>query len=132
MNFTFNLRAASDGRFGGKKKDGSWNGMIGEVNRGESDMGNHNLSHFCVLKILMTYMASNHFLAIAAFLVTLDRSEAISFTQPVGNVHNKLFIKTPGDSFNTGAYTKTLKGMVWIGIGIFCVVCPPIIFSTTK
>lgn len=43
MNFTYALKRPRDGLFGSKEKDGTWNGMIGEINRRESDMGKSNL-----------------------------------------------------------------------------------------
>ena len=58
--------------------------------------------------------------AIAPFLVTLERSKVISYSHPLGDLHHKLFIKTPSDTFNAAAYTKTLRGQVWIPIGVFC------------
>ena len=39
MNFTYALRIPSDKKFGNKKSDGSYNGMIGELTKHNADMG---------------------------------------------------------------------------------------------
>ena len=37
-NFTSNITYSIDGKFGGQNDDGSWNGMVGMVTRGETDV----------------------------------------------------------------------------------------------
>ena len=39
MNFTYELRMSPDKKFGNIKKDGSYNGMIGELEKHNADMG---------------------------------------------------------------------------------------------
>ena len=39
MNFTYLIRPPEDGGFGSEGKNGTWTGMIGEVQRGNFDMG---------------------------------------------------------------------------------------------
>ena len=39
MNFTYALRISPDKKFGNKKSDGSFNGMIGELEKHNADMG---------------------------------------------------------------------------------------------
>ena len=39
MNFTYVLRKSPDNKFGNKKADGSFNGMIGELEKLNADMG---------------------------------------------------------------------------------------------
>ena len=39
MNFTYALRISPDKKFGNKKSDGSFNGMIGELEKQNADMG---------------------------------------------------------------------------------------------
>ena len=42
LNFTAPLSLSVDGKFGGKNKDGSWNGMVGMLTRNET--GKESLS----------------------------------------------------------------------------------------
>ena len=41
LNFTYVLKKPKDNAYGRENKDGTWTGMIGEVKRGEADMGNY-------------------------------------------------------------------------------------------
>ena len=41
LNFTYVLKKPKDNAYGRENKDGTWTGMIGEVRRGEADMGNY-------------------------------------------------------------------------------------------
>ena len=128
MNFTFVVKKPEDGGFGAMNKNGTWTGMIGGVQRRDYDMGKScNLLTKCV-SFLKDFFIS----AIAPFLITLERSKAISFSQAIGNVYHNLFIKNPADSFNLAAYTNTLKAMVWIFIGLFCLICPLILYLVTQ
>ena len=38
LNFTAPLSLSVDGKFGGKNKDGTWNGMVGMLTRNETDV----------------------------------------------------------------------------------------------
>ena len=41
LNFTYVLKKPKDNAYGRENKDGTWTGMIGEVKRGEADMGSY-------------------------------------------------------------------------------------------
>ena len=41
LNFTYVLKKPKDNAYGRENEDGTWTGMIGEVKRGEADMGNY-------------------------------------------------------------------------------------------
>ena len=70
--------------------------------------------------------------AIGPFSLTLLRSQFISYSHIIDNMHDKLVIKNPTDTFNFEAYTKPLRLWSWVFIGIFCVVCPPFLYVTTR
>ena len=61
--------------------------------------------------------------AIAPFVITHSRAQAISYSHNIDNMHDELAIKNPKDTFNFEAYTKPLRLWSWIFIGIFCIVC---------
>ena len=70
--------------------------------------------------------------AISPFILTNERAQAISYLHSLNNVHDEVAIKNPTDTINIGAYTTPLTLWSWISIGIFCVVCPPFLYFTTK
>ena len=70
--------------------------------------------------------------AIAPFVITHSRAQAISYLHVIDNMHDELAIKNPTDTFNFEAYTKPLQLWSWIFIGIFCIVCPPFLYLTTR
>ena len=39
LNFTYTLKKPSDGQYGAINSDGSWTGMIGEIQAEKADMG---------------------------------------------------------------------------------------------
>ncbi len=39
MNFTYQLGSPPDGQWGAKQDDGTWSGMVGQLERREIDMG---------------------------------------------------------------------------------------------
>ena len=41
MNFTYEVRKSPDGQYGAIQPDGSWNGMIRELQFERADIGNH-------------------------------------------------------------------------------------------
>ena len=40
MNFTYTLGKPPDGQWGAKQDDGSWSGMVGELQNQRADFGN--------------------------------------------------------------------------------------------
>ena len=41
MNFTYEVTKPPDNKFGGPTKDGSWNGMVNELQNGRADIGKY-------------------------------------------------------------------------------------------
>ncbi|RCN42515.1 ligand-binding protein, receptor family, partial [Ancylostoma caninum] len=58
LGFTYSIHAVKDGKYGNDYGNGSWDGMIGEILRGEAEM------------------------AVAPLTVNFRRSEVVSFTKP--------------------------------------------------
>lgn len=72
LDVTFEVRPSADGKYG-YKEGNSWNGMIGELVRGQADM------------------------AAADLTVTAERSLVIDFTQPFMTRRMGLLVKKPCD-----------------------------------
>ena len=72
------------------------------------------------------------FSAIADFTVMFRRSKVISYTQPIVQIHNRLFIKNPTNAYNYVAYIEPFHYTTWITIGIFCVLTPLFLYLATK
>ena len=146
MNFTFVVSKPPDLTFGALKPDGSWTGMIGELINQNADMGivferleiteiEHFQQRLCCGITLHSTLVHIYFFfisAIAPFIVTYQRAQAISYSHSLNNVHDLVAIKNPTDTFNFGAYTEPLRLWSWIFIGIFCIVCPPFLYFTAR
>ena len=50
LNFTINLTASIDNKWGGVNEEGIWNGMIGMVVRGEADIAAASLTREAIQK----------------------------------------------------------------------------------
>ena len=63
------------------------------------------------------------FPAIVMFLMTYERSKAVSFTHGLQTIDNGLFIKNPLDFYNFSAYSNPLDELVWLSIGVMAIMC---------
>ncbi|KAK8407843.1 hypothetical protein O3P69_002402 [Scylla paramamosain] len=92
MNFTYQVTPPSDGFFGSRRKNGSWNGMVGLVSTGKADFG------------------------LGPLAVTEPRWRVVSYAQPV--LHDNLVILTSKGSLEIDPWafllplTPTLWGML--------------------
>ena len=66
------------------------------------------------------------------FLMTYERSLAVTFTHRLQTIDNGLFIRNPKDSYNFGAYTDPMVSAVWIIITILSIVCALALYITTQ
>ena len=62
--------------------------------------------------------------AAAEFTLTFARSAVIDFLVSVTELHLRLFIKNPTDSFNWTAYLKPLVWEVWISVLLLVMILP--------
>ncbi|XP_046461477.1 glutamate receptor ionotropic, delta-2-like [Daphnia pulex] len=91
LNFTFDIFASRENTNGVKQKNGTWNGIIGHILRGEADLG------------------------LVPFAITLERYEAIEFSGRIGGDGSGILVKYPDPSVSfTGAFDVFSVGM-WIG-----------------
>ena len=108
LNFTFVLTKPPDGQWGALQSDGTWTGMVRELQEGRADI------------------------AATDFTVTRARSDVITFAQPITQIYHSLFIQNPSGTFNYMAYIEPMKNMSWLMIGAFCLVAPIVLFFTTE
>ena len=74
--------------------NGSYNGMLGQLQRGEADYSP------------------------AAFTVTFERQLLFDFLTPIFNTEAYLYIKNPKFNVNWYAYLSPLVWEVWLGMAI--------------
>ena len=109
MNFTFDgVTKPPDGQWGAKKSDGTWTGMVRELQDQRTDI------------------------AITAFAVSRARATVVDFSETITESYSALFIKNPAGTFNYLAFAEPLKYMSWLFVGLFCFLAPPFLFITTR
>ena len=92
------LPVAKDKQYGSEQNDGSWNGMVGEVKRGESD------------------------LAVGPLTISYERASAIDFTSPfltlgLTIMYKKPIVERPGLFSFMNPFDTSL--WIWIFVGYF-------------
>lgn len=105
LNVTFDIKHVGDFKYGSKRKDGNWTGMIGEIVQGTADI------------------------AAASLTVTAERAKAIDLSHPFMELGLSIVLKRP----NTRGW-QSLKGFVtflepfapgvWITLLVACIIVP--------
>jgi len=106
MNFTYDLVKPPDFEWGVEKDDqlGLWTGMVGQLQHRDVDIGNKSNCH--KLKVIFA-------IAVTDFTVTKERSQVMTFAEPITQIYNSLFIKNPANVPNYTAYTQSFHWNVW-------------------
>ena len=94
----------------------------------------------CKCKLLTSVKRMNnsiHFLeiillAVAGCAVTKQRSEVMTFAQPITEFYMALFIKNPEGSLNFKSYVAPLTNNAWMAIGMFTIMGSLTLFLTTQ
>ena len=97
MNFTYTVRRAYQW---GNLVNGTWNGMIGQVNMADNDV------------------------AVADLTVTKDRSTVVAFLPSLKQVNLESFMKTPEDSLYLDVYLMPFTFQVWLVVLLWIVSVP--------
>ncbi|KAK6726829.1 hypothetical protein RB195_004875 [Necator americanus] len=101
LGFTYTIHAVKDGKYGNDVYgNGSWDGMIGEILRGEAEM------------------------AVAPLTVNFRRSEVVSFTKPFLSLGISILYKVPDDyQPDLFSFLNPLSWQIWMAIlaAIACV-----------
>ena len=103
--------------------------MVNELQNERADIGNSIkvLKHKIGNKIISFGIA-----AVTDFTVTRERSDVITFAQPITQIYHSLFIKNPEGTFNFKSYVDPLKYSSWIFVGLFCLFCPPFLYLSSQ
>ena len=72
------------------------------------------------------------FIAVAPFTVTKQRSQVMTFAQPITEIYHSLFIKNPEGSMNLKSYVAPLTFNAWIAIGMFAIIGSLTLYLTTQ
>ncbi|PAV57566.1 hypothetical protein WR25_03421 isoform B [Diploscapter pachys] len=100
LGFTFTIHAVKDGKYGNDVYgNGTWDGMIGEILRGETEM------------------------AVAPLTVNFRRSEVVDFTKPFLSLGISILYKVPDDQQpDLFSFLNPLSWHVWLAI-LTAIVC---------
>ena len=91
LNFRYVINVVKDGNWGGKdKQTGQWNGMVGEVMRGEADI------------------------AVADLTINSDRETAIDFTYPFMSTGITILYKKPTKTLSLWSFMLPFSRNLWI------------------
>ena len=126
MNFTYQLKKTPDNQYGAVRPDGTWNGMIRELQMQNADIGkyvdcNQNKNQF-----------QSIILAVAGFAITKERSEVTTLAYPLTEFYMSLFIKNPEGSLNLKSYVAPLTYNAWIAIAMFVIIGSFTLYMTTQ
>lgn len=91
LHFKYEFRLVKDGAYGRPDKNGTWNGMIGELIRGEAD------------------------LAVVDLTITSKRETAVDFTHPFMNTGISILFKKPTKKVTSlFSFLSPFSNVVWI------------------
>ncbi|CAG2169409.1 unnamed protein product, partial [Oppiella nova] len=91
LHFKYEFRLVKDMAYGRPDKNGTWNGMIGELIRGEADI------------------------AVADLTITSKREEAVDFTHPFMNTGISILFKKPTKKVTSlFSFLSPFSNIVWI------------------
>lgn len=93
LHFKYEFRLVKDGAYGRPDKNGSWNGMMGELIRGEAD------------------------LAVADLTITSKREDAVDFTHPFMNTGISILFKKPTKKVTSlFSFLSPFSYFVWMNV----------------
>nr|XP_039251357.1 glutamate receptor ionotropic, delta-1-like isoform X1 [Styela clava] len=107
-NFEYELYRVKDNKYGIQKSDGSWNGLIGDVVRGEAD------------------------LAIAAMTITAQREKVVDFTKRYMDYSVGIVMKKPRESSSLFSFVYPFHTSVWFCILSSLILVSVVIFVLTR
>ena len=83
-------------------------------------------------QINRTYRSFIFDTAVTDFTVTKERSEVMTFAQPILDIYHSMFIKNPEGSMNFNSYTAPLTDLAWMFVGIFVIVGSMFLFIISQ
>jgi hypothetical protein len=104
MNFHFSFHESVDGKWGGQTDNGSWNGMIGMIERGVNPKTTYFLFHY---SFVFNVFKQDVDMALGSITITGARSTVVDFSYPYLSVSTLAFV-----SHQPALMSKAL-GLVW-------------------
>ncbi|XP_076314970.1 putative glutamate receptor [Tachypleus tridentatus] len=92
FKFSYVTEEPQDGNFGARLQNGSWNGMIGMLERKEADI------------------------AVGSLTITRDREDAIDFTFPFYEEPTKILLPKPETESKLWTVAKPFRWQVWLAV----------------
>ena len=130
LNFTYVLTKPPDGQAGVLKSDGTWTGMIRELQEQRIDMCKSHPKSFFVSVLIINY--TKFISAPGCFSVSIPRTKVVTFSYTIEESYTTLFLKNPSGTFNFKAYFDPLRSMSWIFVGLFCIIATLPLFATSR
>lgn len=98
LNFKYEIRLCKDKKYGSPNPDGTWNGMVGELMRGEADI------------------------AIVDLTITKKREEAVDFTLPFMTTGVSILYTKPTVESSLFGFLSPFTMTVWMYLMLATVV----------
>ena len=128
MNFTYTTVKPKDGLFGNVQEDGSWTGIVGELQDQKVDIGTK-----CLEIVNCHYFDWSDFIpAVTPLAENLERTQVISFSIPIYQARTQIFMENPRDALNYFTYVESLTWMAWTFVGLFSLIAPPFLYVATR
>ncbi|XP_063859223.1 uncharacterized protein LOC135100314 [Scylla paramamosain] len=123
MNFTYRLVRPKDNTFGSLNEDGTWNGMVGLVNRGVCTRINAHTDRHKYLDLIPHYSSSGvlHLLrpiqevdlGLGPFAITEPRWLAVGYSQPVAHTDLRIVTSVGSIDIDPWAFLLPLSPALW-------------------
>ena len=131
LNFSFTVTNPPDGEWGRLKDDGTWSGMVGQLETKAVDFGKEDIRKVSVF-LSETEPSHNFSTAVTDFTITKERSEVMTFSNPLDQIYHAVMIQNPINKYNFEAFTSPLAGLTWLMLLLWIVVTPPILFIASR
>ena len=125
LNFTLDAVTPKVIKVGDRLPNGTWDGIIGQLQRGQLDFGKSKLK-------IKAIIIKKHNTAPCDLVMTHERSDGLDFMLPYNTGFDSFYIKNPIDSYNFTAYLEPLHLYTWIVVAIWCMVMPLIFYLLYK
>ena len=108
LNFSYTVINPPDGEWGVLKEDGTWSGMVGQLETKKVD------------------------LAVTDFTITEQRNRVMTFSTPLDEIYHAIIIQNPVNTYHFEAYTSPLTNLTWLILLAWIIATPPILFIVAR
>ena len=79
-----------------------------------------------------TEHSHNFSIGVTDFTMTKERSEVMTFSNPLDQIYHAVMIQNPINTYNFEAFTSPLAGLTWLMVLVYILVTPPILFIASR